>query len=101
KREVPRLGRGNVLVAVDPPSADSGGNVWNETAAPWHEIVAKAEIISEIVILDSAKDPLSLRAHVKLMVTAQPRVAVYHGPTNPAGQEFSSDFVAGRGIDRA
>jgi hypothetical protein len=88
-------------VAVDPPSAYSAGNVRNEPAAPWHEIVAKAEIKPEIVVLDSAKDRLSHRAHVKLMVTAQPRVVVYHSPTNPAGEEFSSDFVAGRGIDRA
>src|SRR4029453_695554 len=101
EREILPLGAGNVRVAVDRPSAYSAGNVRNEPAAPWHEIVAKAEIKPEIVVLDSAKDRLSHRAHVKLMVTAQPRVVVYHSPTNPAGQEFSSDFVAGRGIDRA
>ena len=66
-------------VAVDPPSAYSAGNVRNEPAAWLNEIVAKAEIKSEIVVLDAAKDRLSHRAHIKLMVTAQPRI----GSTTP------------------
>ena len=88
-------------MAIDPSSADSAGNVRSEPATPWHKIVAKAEIKSEIVVLDSAKDRLSHRAHVKLMITAQPRIAVYHSPPNPPCQEFSPDFIAGRSIDRA
>ena len=95
------LGTENICVAINPASAYSPGNVGSEPAALWHEIVAKAEIKSEIVVLDAAKDRFSHRAHIKLMVTAQPRIAVYHSPTNPARQEFSSDFVAGRGVDRA
>ena len=81
-------------MAVDPPSAYSAGNVRSEPAAPRHKIVAKAEIKSEIVVLDAAKNRLGHGAHVKLMVTAQPRVAVYHSPANPSRQKFSSNFVA-------
>ena len=45
------------------------------------------------MILDSAKNRLRDRANVKLVVTAQPRVAVHYSPTNPPGQEFSANFV--------
>src|SRR4029453_17596705 len=100
EREILALGPGNIRVAVDPPPAYSAGYVRREPAAPWHKVVAKAEIKSEIVVLDSAKDRLCHRAHVKLMVTAQPCL-MDPSPTNSCGHELRANFVAGRGVDRA
>ena len=82
------------------PTADAARNVRHEPATPWHEIVAKAQIESEIIVFDAAKNRFRHGTDIKLIVTAEPRVAIYNSPSNPSCEKFSSDFVAGGRVDR-
>src|SRR5438874_11190997 len=82
ERKVLALSARNFRMTVDPSQTKSARKVGNEAAAWSDKVIAHPEIESEILVLDSAKNRLRNGAYVKLVVTAQPTVALYHPPTN-------------------
>src|ERR1044071_3980880 len=51
------------------------------------------------MVLDATKNRLGDAAKVKLVVTAQPRVASQHAPSNTRCQKFRADLIISRRID--
>src|SRR5437867_1793411 len=84
EREILPLSAGNIRMTVDPATAESTRNVRNQPAARRHKIVVEADVEPEIVVFDPAKNRFSHGANIKLIITAEPRMAVHDSPTNPS-----------------
>src|SRR6266536_3324473 len=82
KRKILALRARNFRVTVDPACTQPAGNVGNEAAARSNKVIAHSEVESEIMVFDSAKNRLRDGAHVKLVVTPQPGVALHYSPSN-------------------
>jgi hypothetical protein len=86
-------------MTIDPAQAQPTRNIGNQSA-PWsNEVVTHAEIDSEIVILDPAKNRFGDGADIKLVVTTEPHVPLHHPPTNPRSHKLRADLVILRRID--
>src|SRR5439155_19708212 len=59
-----------------------------------NEVVRQAEIECKILVLWSAKDRFRDGADIKLIVTAQPTIVLYHAATNERCEKLRPDFVA-------
>src|SRR6266404_721909 len=83
--EILRLCARNARMAIDPTQTQAGGNVRDESSSWSDEVIARTEVESEIMIFDTAKNRLSHRADIKLIVPAEPTVRVYCAPPHPCG----------------
>src|SRR5947199_3788461 len=82
KREVLPLAAWDIRMAVDSPGADTAGNIRNESRVWLNEVVAKTNIESEVVILDSFENRLRDRADIKLMIASEPAITSNDSPSD-------------------
>ena len=80
-------------MTVDPSQTEPARKVGNEPAARSNKVVTHSEIEPEVMVLDSAKNRFRDRANIKLVVAAQPDVALHNSPPNARGQEFRANLV--------
>src|SRR5262249_3798825 len=80
-------------MTVDPTESEFTREVGNDPPIGPDKIVTAAQIDTEVMVLDSAKDGLGQEGQAKLIVAARPVLAVVYAPTNPPGQEFGTDFI--------
>src|SRR5438270_3881872 len=88
-------------MAVDSPGADTAGNIRNESRARLNEVVAKTNIESEVVILDSFENRLRDRADIKLMIAAKPAIAANDSPSDALCQKQRTNLIISGRINRA
>src|SRR6266571_1266825 len=86
-------------MAVDPARPNPAREVGEQSATRPNKVVAHAEIESEVMVLDSAKNRLGDAADVKLIVTPQPAIAPYDAPSNTRCQKLRADLIISRRID--
>src|SRR6266566_4326002 len=92
--EILRLCARNARMAVDPTQTQAHRNVRDESSSWSDEVITRTEVEPEIMIFDAAKNGLSHRADIKLIVAAEPTVCVYSAPPHPRGQKLRADLVA-------
>src|SRR4029453_18890461 len=88
-------------MAVDPTQTEPARDVGNKAATWPNKIVTHAKVQSEIVVLNPLENRFGEGADVKLIVTAQPTITLYHAPADARRNKFCADLIIARGIDDA
>ena len=93
ERKILSLAPKNLRLTINPSQTESARNVRNEPAAWSDKVVTHPQIDAEITVFYSAKNRFRNRAHIELVVAAQPRVALHNSPSNARGEEFGANLV--------
>src|SRR5947209_10032952 len=99
--EVLALRSAHIRMAVDPTQTKAAAKIGGDAPVSLHKIVAAAEVDSEIMAFDAAKNRLGQQGEAKLMIAASPVVFVVHAPTHAPGDKFRADFVIVRVAEHA